>query len=73
MLPIYATRANEAMIIADLERTRPPLVVGRSDYWTDSIEDQGLDERTPQLAAWLRRNYLLQTRIDGIELLQRKQ
>lgn len=73
MLPIYATRANETVIIADLERTRPPLVVGRSDYWTDSIDDKGLDERTPQLAAWLRRNYSLQTRIDGIELLQRKQ
>lgn len=71
MLPTYATPQNESAIIADLERARPPLIVGRSNYWTDAIDGKGLDERTPELARWVARNYAPETTIEGIAVLRR--
>ena len=68
MLPIYANAGNEAQIIADLERSAPPLVVGRSNYWTDHIDDRSVAERTPTLNRWFEDHYAVEQIIDGIEL-----
>lgn len=68
MLPIYATAGNEMQVIADLEREAPPLVVGRSGYWTDHIDDRSVVQRTPILNRWFEDHYVTVQTIEGIEV-----
>ncbi len=72
MLPIYATPGNEAQVIADLERNAPPLVIGRSTYWTDHIDDRSVAERTPMINQWFEKHYRIEQTIDGIEMRRRR-
>lgn len=72
MLPIYATAGNEQEVIADLERSAPPVVIGRSNFWTDHIDGKSVAERTPAINAWFERNYKVQMVIDGIEIRRRR-
>ena len=72
MLPVYVTARGEAQIIADLERRAPPIVVGRSSYWTDHINDRSVAERTPGLNRWFEQHYVVAEVIDGIEIRRRK-
>lgn len=68
MLPIYATAGNEHQVIADLERSAPPMVIGRSTFWTDHIDDQSVAERTPAINRWFESHYRTEQIIDGIEI-----
>lgn len=68
MLPIYATAGNEMQVIADLEREAPPLVVGRSGYWTDHIDGRSVVQRTPILNRWFEDHYVTVQTIEGIEV-----
>lgn len=68
MLPVYAADEAEAWVIAQLADARPPLVVGRSDLWSDAIDRRGLADRTPALHQWLLANYHRERTIEGIEL-----
>ena len=72
MLPAYLTARDEGQIIADLERRAPPLVVGRSSYWTDHIDDRSVAERTPGLNRWFEQHYVVAQVIDGVEIRRRK-
>lgn len=72
MLPVYVTARDEAQIIANLERRAPPVVVGRSSYWTDHINDRSVAERTPGLNRWFEQHYAVAQVIDGVEIRRRK-
>jgi hypothetical protein len=66
MMPAYASGDGEVQLIADLARTRPPVVVSHRG---DGIAILGrtLDARNPRLAAWVDANYPVAFRIGNIE------
>ena len=73
MYPVYAAEGpEEARIIADLERTRPLLIIGHDGSWSDVIDDKSIADRTPRLSAWLDRHYPVSGHIDKVEIRRRR-
>ena len=71
MMPVYATEEAETRLIADLARTRPPVIVSRSPDWFNAIDNRSLEQRTPRLASWIKANYPSIFKIGTYELRSR--
>lgn len=71
MVPVYATGEAETRLIADLARTRPPVIVSRSADWFDAIDNRSLEQRTPRLASWIKANYPSTFNVGSYELRSR--
>lgn len=72
MIPIYAGRAAQAQLLADLQRTRPAVIVLRSQAWSWMVDDVPQDRRTPAIFAWLHANYEPAEVIGGVQLARAK-
>lgn len=72
MYPIYVARGDEeARIIADLERTRPLLIIGHDGSWSDAMDGKSIADRTPLLSAWLDRHYPVSGHVNKVEIRRR--
>jgi hypothetical protein len=70
MMPAYASGGGEAQLIADLSRTRPPVIVSHTGDGI-VILGRGLEARNPRLAGWVAANYPSTFKIGNIELRSR--
>lgn len=68
-VPIYAQDDAETLLIADLDRTRPQMIMGLSGEWFSSIDGRPLSSRTPRLGAWIDAHYGIVGRIGGRDVL----
>ena len=67
--PVYAQNEAETMLIADLARARPPMIMGLSHEWYSMIDNRPLASRTPRLAAWIDAHYVLGGRAGSHDVL----
>lgn len=69
IVPIYAQGEAEARLIADLDRTRPRMIMGLSQDWFSAIDRRPLASRTPRLAAWIDAHYVVTGRVGTRDVL----